>query len=581
MRQLGRSVPSSPPPGLLSREAEHRLTKLGQRVPNAPWSRQRKAGWAGATLALAVILVAGAIAGYGYYLNHQIGRVNVGALTKSTSGAENVLLVGSTDRCALKVQNPAYGLCQNGVNGVNSDVIMIVHLVPKTKSVSLLSIPRDLLVANARREGPDKVDGGLAEGPNQLVDSIQENFGIPINHYIELNFDTFSGVVDAFGGINMFFPEPIYDGLSGLNVTQTGCQHLNGVQALQVVRARHLQYKGPGVTSNDPKSWPQEGQSDLARIQRDHEFLEVLASKVEKKGLSNPVTDSRMISSIAPDLQVDSSFSGSALANLMLTFRHVNAASAPQLTLPVLTSTLNSYYAGGENLGNIEFPDQPLDQQVVDQFLGEGPNANTMTGGKLPSPGSVTVSVKNGTSAGGRAGETASALTGLGFNASPGGNAKSPTQQPSETFVYYGAVNGRDMGAAQAVARDISGSVMLAYNPAMVAPGSQVTVVTGSSFSVTPPPPPAPPAPPPPKSSSGGSVKSPPPGASGSSSSTAAAPSQGSGSTPPPPVPPAPPGPGSASSAISSGQFAPPSASNPTLPPEDPRSCTPSGGEGP
>ncbi len=45
-------------------------------------------------------------------------------------GTENILLVGSTDRCALKVQNAAYGLCSQGVNGVNSDVVMILHLDP-------------------------------------------------------------------------------------------------------------------------------------------------------------------------------------------------------------------------------------------------------------------------------------------------------------------------------------------------------------------------------------------------------------------------------------------------------------------
>ena len=78
---------------------------------------------------------------------------------------------------------------------------------------------------------------------------------------------------------------------------------LDGFHALQVVRARHLQYKPPGVTTQDPDYWPFENQSDLARIRRDHEFLRVLGTAVAKNGLSNPVTDEQLISSVAPQLE--------------------------------------------------------------------------------------------------------------------------------------------------------------------------------------------------------------------------------------------------------------------------------------
>src|ERR1019366_4702430 len=103
----------------------------------------------------------------------------------------------------------------------------------------------------------------------------------------ELNFDSFMNVVNTLGGIKMYFPEPVYDAYSGLNIQTTGCIALNGTQALQVVRARHLQYKGPGVTSDDPAYWPHETLSDLARIRRDHEFLRVLASAVTARGLGD------------------------------------------------------------------------------------------------------------------------------------------------------------------------------------------------------------------------------------------------------------------------------------------------------
>jgi LCP family protein required for cell wall assembly len=233
-------------------------------------SKHRRLWWALGIVGTVVVIIVGGTAGYAWYLNHEIHRFDVRGLVDvptngADAGTENILLVGSTDRCALTVQNAAYGLCSEGVNGVNSDVVMILHLNPATHSLSILSIPRDLFVPNARSTGANKIDAALYEGPSQLVAAINENLGIPIQHYVVLNFDTFANVVDALGGVKMYFPEPVFDAYSGLKVLTPGCVSLDGLHALQVVRARHLQYKPPGVTTSDPSYWPFENQSDLAR----------------------------------------------------------------------------------------------------------------------------------------------------------------------------------------------------------------------------------------------------------------------------------------------------------------------------
>ena len=230
-----------------------------------------------------LVLLVAAVGGYALYLNSRVHRITVSHLKPAPKkgadvGTENILMVGSTSRCALTVENPSYGLCSEGVTGVNSDVIMILHLNPAERTASVLSIPRDLFIPNARATGANKIDAALYEGPSQLVAAIEEDFGIPIQHYVELNFDTFADVVNSLGGVSMYFPEPVFDAYSGLDVKTTGCIHLDGIQALQVVRARHLQYQAPGITTSDPYYWPQEGESDLARIRRDHEFLRVLAA---------------------------------------------------------------------------------------------------------------------------------------------------------------------------------------------------------------------------------------------------------------------------------------------------------------
>jgi LCP family protein required for cell wall assembly len=496
----------------------------------------------------------GATAGYGWYLNHQIDRVPIkGLMPEPTSGAEanteNILMIGSTNRCALTEQNPAYGLCSQGVTGINSDVVMILHLDPATHGLTVLSIPRDLFVPNARATGANKIDAALVEGPSQLVAAIQEDFGIPIQHYVELNFDTFANVVNALGGIKMYFPEPVYDAYSGLDIKTTGCLQLNGVEALQVVRARHLQYKPASLTTNDVALWPYDPNSDLARILRDHEFLRVLATTMAKKGLSSPITDEQIISAVAPQLQVDSGFSASQMVSLVRTFHSVNANNAPQLSLPVLVDGNGSYVYDGGNYGDIEFPSLAQDRQTIDEFLGVNADTDTMTGAQLVAPRTVSVSVMNGTGVTDQAAQTADNLQTSGFKIIDTGNTD-PVAQQSETVVYYGSEGGSGEADAETVAHALSGVVIMAYDPKMMSGGADVTVVTGTDFSVD-------------NASLSDQVSS----TVSSGTHLTAVVTQVSKS--------------SVNGASSTAGLSAPSSSNPPLEPWDPRSCTSSGGEGP
>ena len=248
------------------------------------------------------------------------------------------------------------------------------------------------------------------------------------------------------------------------------------------MRARHLQYKGPGVTTTDPNYWPQEAQSDIARIRRDHEFLRVLAAAVKAKGLSNPITDQQLVAGVVSQLTVDSSFSASDMISLVLGYHDVNVNSAPQLTLPVAVDQFGSYTYEGGSYGDIEFPVEPQDHTTVDQFLGlSSGNDDTYTGGALPSPSTVTVSVLNGSGAYNQATDTSQSLQALGFKIGTIGDSP-PVGQEAETVVYYSSKTPAELAAAQAVANSMSGAVIMAEDPTQVKPGSQVTVVTGTDF---------------------------------------------------------------------------------------------------
>jgi hypothetical protein len=300
------------------------------------------------------------------------------------------------------------------------------------------------------------------------------------------------------------------------------------------------------VTTSNPAYWPQEVQSDLARIRRDHEFLRVLASAVAAKGLGNPLTDRSLLAAVVGDLEVDSGFSATAMVNLVLTYHAVNVNKAPQLTLPVSVNQSLNYYYQGYDYGSIEFPSQPVDQQVVRQFLALPATVNTATGRPLPAPSSVTVSVMNGTGATNQAADTGAALTALGFHVAGLGDTASVGTQ-SETVVTYDPKTPGALGAAEAVLQSLSGAVVLAAG--QPADGAEVTVTTGSDFSVNPPAPAAP-------ATTAGAAHATAPTTTAPATTTTAP-------------------------ATGGGSFAAPTAPTETLAPWDPRSCTPSGGEGP
>ncbi len=518
--------------------------------------KRHRVAWVLGTVGVLFLVAVGGTAGYAWYLNHEIHRIDVRGLTNAPTtgalqGTENILLVGSTDRCALKVQNGAYGLCSAGVNGVNSDVVMILHLDGPKQRASILSIPRDLFVPNARTTGANKIDAALYQGPSQLVAAIKNNLGISIQHYVVLNFDTFANVVDALGGIKMYFPVPVFDQFSGLNQMQTGCVQLDGFHALQVVRARHLQYKGPGITTRYPEYWPKETESDLARIRRDHEFLRVLASAVAKQGLSDPLVDQQLVSKVAPQLEVDSQFSASDMLNLVLNFHGVNAATAPQFTLPVQVDQFGIYYYKGYAYGNVEFPSQVEDRQVIGQFLGIGPNTDTLTGQPLPDPTAVTLSVLNGTGVFDQATTTSAAFKADGYQITGVGDSPSVGSE-AETVINYNPKAPGSEAAAERVARSMTGSVIIAAGTTV--DGAMVTVITGTQFTVLPP------------------VANPTVVAGGGSTSTTpgaatTAPTMATSTT--------------TTTVDPNAPFMPPTAPVEKLAAWDPRSCTPTGGEGP
>ncbi len=335
---------------LAGRRAVHHATK-GRRWPKR------------VVIGVAILLVLVLIGGVGgwFYVNSVLGsikRVPVPSITPETSGAPiDILLVGSDSRAFVDSSGQASSFgSATTQTGQRADVIIIVRLVPTIRQIEMLSIPRDTYVPIPGTGGSNRVNAAFNTGPSLLVQTIQENFGIPINHVVVANFPGFEGMVNALGGISLDFPYPVRDPDSLLNVATVGCQTVNGTTALALVRSRHLYYFKGG-------SWKYDGMSDWSRIQRQQAFFHAVLNKANSE-FPNLLAINSFLTATADDLQVDSGFGSREMISLGMGFRGVASASLATEVLPTYGTTIDGM--------DVLIAAQPYAHQMISRFLAIG-----------------------------------------------------------------------------------------------------------------------------------------------------------------------------------------------------------------
>jgi LCP family protein required for cell wall assembly len=263
-----------------------------------------------------------------------IQRVGNLTLPPGPGEAGNYLIIGSDRRDPNQTAEEARAFGTEAESGPpKSDTLMIVHIDPDAKTSLLVSLPRDLLV-DIPGQGEEKINAAFNDGPQKVVDTIKDNFDVEINHYVEVNFQAFAGIVDAIGKIPVLFPSPARDKFSGLNIETAGCVELDGNQALQYVRARHLE-----TFNEESGEWEDASpRADLDRITRQQNFIRKLAAAAASKGASNPLTALDIADATIPKLRLDQNLSKTNLFQLVNTFRKVNPnddSAIEMLTIPV------------------------------------------------------------------------------------------------------------------------------------------------------------------------------------------------------------------------------------------------------
>ncbi len=149
------------------------------------------------------------------------------------------LLVGSDSRRGLTAQERAELTTGDDVGDGRTDTILVVHTphVGSEAPTTMVSLPRDSYVP-IPGYGWDKINTASAVGgPSLLVETVEQITGLRLDHYAEIGFTGFAGLVDALGGVSACPAEPIDDPLAGIDLP-AGCQRLDGPDALGFVRSR-------------------------------------------------------------------------------------------------------------------------------------------------------------------------------------------------------------------------------------------------------------------------------------------------------------------------------------------------------
>jgi LCP family protein required for cell wall assembly len=413
--------------------------------------RQRCLLGAGASIA-SVSLLASAVVGYGWYQWRRVDRVGVDTDDAPAGEPVNFLLVGSDSREGEGAGEAA------AVQGKRTDTIMVLRLDPQTEEVSVLSFPRDLWVPIAGTGESARINSAYdAPGEEQvLVDTIREDFGIAVNHWIEVDFAGFRRLVDAIGGVTLYFDRGLRDRDAGLYIDRLGCVTLDGEMALAYARSRKAEYHtGDG--------WMRDPQSDLSRIVRQQTLMSEALDQVVREA-DNPVRLRELIEIGTANVSIDSDLTLRDVRTLADRFGDLGSDSFHTMSLPVVPRP-------GDEASTVVVDEQAA-APILDLFRGLDPAEVR--------PADVEVTVLNGTVTDpalrreGLAGDITAAFETLGFATGTPGDADVLHEHTTVLYPTGG------LAAGQLVARHITGGVVLQEDRS-VAPG-EVTVVAGVGF---------------------------------------------------------------------------------------------------
>ncbi|WP_184942640.1 LCP family protein [Kitasatospora kifunensis] len=445
-----------------------------------------------------LVLVTGGT--FGYIYEKLSGNIKHSALFAGTSGDAgkekpdafgrtpiNIMVIGSDQRdnaadCAIG------GDCGPGAN---ADVEMVLHVSADRSNATVMSIPRDTMMElpgctdsqthAVMKPHRDLINSTLDYGPGCTVAAVHQLTGIPIDHFMMVDFNGVVNMSDAIGGVPICVDNNVYDPYSHLKLKK-GNHTLQGMSALQFVRTRHGFGDG----------------SDLGRTVAQHMFLSSMVRQLKSAGtLTNPAAVLSLANAATKALTVDDGLSG--ITNLVGLANDLNKVPTNRITMTTMQNNPDTLKGedgrvlvapAAKNLFSAITNDVSLTTGTGDKSAAAAsatstadpnspsaaPSAAAPAAPAAPSGAAkseIAVHVKNGSGVPGRAGDLATALKEAGYNSATSAANAVGTDQTSE--VTYTA--GRE-----ADAQEVAASVGLPAAAVKPGDGPGITLVIGKDW---------------------------------------------------------------------------------------------------
>ncbi|MFD9302317.1 LCP family protein [Streptomyces sp. NPDC060048] len=283
---------------------------------------------------LALLLIAGGAGWWAYsHLNGNIDSVDLDQAigvdnrpAKVVAGAQNILVLGSDSRAGANGE-----LDHGDVSGARSDTAMLVHVPEGRKKATAVSIPRDTLVTRPECKDGDGKTVKTANrvmfnsvysiaGPACVVKTVEQMSGIRVDHFVEVDFAGFKGLVDALGGVSVTLEKPINGGSGGLKL-DAGTHRLDGTDSLKFVRTRHGYGDG----------------SDLGRIGLQQKFMMAMLSEIKRQDtFGNPTRLYKLADAGTKSLTTDSELGSlKGLSDFAQSMKGVDPDTMETIMMPV------------------------------------------------------------------------------------------------------------------------------------------------------------------------------------------------------------------------------------------------------
>ena len=465
------------PPGTLSP-----VTLYRQPPPSRPGFLKVAGKFLFWLLVVVLMLVSGLVGGFYLWAHESAAALRCQSLDcKRTQQRLDVIKDASQPAIALVIGYDHRAGDGKGIPS-RSDTMMLLRADPTTKTISLLSFPRDLLVPiycgkSSYPIAHDRINSAYAIcGSTGSLETVRHLTGVPVNYLISVNFSGFVATVNKLGGVWMdvdrrYFNHNVGGSTNYADINlQPGYQLVDGKHALQFVRYRHTD-------------------SDLYRLARQQEFVSAMRQQAARS--LGPTSVVRIVNTIAHHHYVEIARGGSGI-NLSTIYSYAKFAYG----LPaghVFQTKLTNVTGYNELVAS-----QASIDEAVQSFLNpdvDSARASTAValGRKLRKrftlpPSKVTLTVLNGNGRPGSAGNASYLLRQKGYQIvlpPTGQPMNAPTWNYFHSKVYFDPArpkNGR--ASAQQVARLIGSADVepLPKRLARFSNGALLVTVVGATF---------------------------------------------------------------------------------------------------